>query len=48
MLWLILFAQTSNWMSVSNTTSLKKFHGESEVDDLINADLDSVSKWETC
>ena len=31
-----------------NTTSMKKFHGESEVDDLINADLDSVSKWETC
>ena len=48
MLWMKLFAQTSNRMFVSKTTSLKKFSGESEVDDLINADLDSVSKRETC
>ena len=48
MLWMKLFAQTSNWMFVSNTKSLKKFQGESEVDDLINANLDSVSKCETC
>ena len=48
MLWIKLFAQTSNRMFVSNPTSLRNFHGESEVDDLINTDLDSVSKWESC
>ena len=48
MLWMKVVAQTLNWMFVSNTTSLRNFHGESEVDDLINTDLDSVSKWETC
>ena len=42
-----LFAQTSNWMFVSITASLKEFHGESEIDDLTHANLDSVSKWET-
>ena len=48
MLWMRLFAQISNRMFVSNTTSMKNFYGESEVDDLINTDLDNVSKWESC
>ena len=43
-----LFVQTSMWRFVSNTTQLRNFRGESEVDYLINADLVSVSKWEGC
>ena len=35
-------------MFASNTTSPRNFHGESEVDDLIIKDLESVSKWESC